>query len=127
MGFKTAGKFEAAEEVNPYLEDVAAFAKENDGDLTASFEIDAPANKQSRHELWVRKAANAAGKTARLRKVNKSGVTITGQTEKGRDIVDGTVILTYTLTEKHKDGKGRKGGSEASAEATPAAPAKTGK
>lgn len=107
MGFQVT-EFVAPEEVNPYIEDVATFAKENEGKLTAAFTIDVPAQKQSKHELWVRKAANAVNKTARLRKVDKSGVTITGQTEKGRDIREGVVLLTYTLTEKHKEGKGRK-------------------
>jgi tRNA(Ile2) C34 agmatinyltransferase TiaS len=71
------------------------------------------ANQQAKHETWVRKAAHLVDRTARLRKVDNSGVTITGQTEKGRDIKSGTVILTYTLTAKHKEGKGIKGGAAA--------------
>lgn len=107
MAFKTT-QFVAPEQVNPYIEDVATFATENDGNAEAAFEIDVPAKDQGKTELFVRKAAHAVGKTARLRKVDKSGRTVVGQTEKGRDIVEGTVVLTYTLTEQHKAGKGRK-------------------
>ena len=115
MGFQKVD-FVVTEEVNPYINDVAEFAAENGEDYTPAFAIDVPANQQSKHETWVRKAANLADRTARLRKVDNSGVTITGQTEKGRDIKSGTVILTYTLTAKHKEGKGVKGGAKALAE-----------
>ena len=116
MGFQKVD-FVVAEEVNPYIEDVAAFAKENGEDYTPAFAVDVPANQQAKHETWVRKAAHLVDRTARLRKVDNSGVTITGQTEKGRDIKSGTVVLTYTLTAKHKEGKGVKGGAAALAEA----------
>ena len=112
MGFQKV-EFTVPEIVNPYISDVADFAKENGEDFSAAFAIDVPANEQSKHETWVRKAANLADRTARLRKVDNSGVTITGQTEKGRDVRTGTVILTYTLTAKHKEGKGKKGGAAA--------------
>jgi hypothetical protein len=121
MGFKVT-KFVAPEPVNPYLEDVAAFAKENADNPEAAIEVDVPAKDQGKTELQIRKAANAVGKTARLRKVDTSQKRVTGQTEKGRDIVEGVVILTYTLTEKHKGGKGRKPAAE-----TAEAPAKASK
>lgn len=108
MGFKAAGTYEAPETVNPYIDDIAGFAEQNADNPNAQFEIDVPAKEQSRHEGFIRKAANLAGKTARLRKVDDSGVTVVGKTEKGREIKEGTVILTYTLSEQHKAGQGRK-------------------
>lgn len=116
MGFQTAGDFKAPELVNPYIEDVAAFATANAENPAASFVIDAPAKEQSRHEGFVRKAANLAGKTARLRKVDDSGVTVVGKTEKGREIREGVVLLTYTLSEQHKAGQGRPKGGASEAE-----------
>jgi len=119
MGFQKVD-FVVAEEVNPYINDVAEFAAENGEDYSPAFAVDVPANQQAKHETWVRKAAHLVDRTARLRKVDNSGVTITGQTEKGRDIKSGTVILTYTLTAKHKEGKGVKGGAKGLAESAEA-------
>lgn len=107
MGFQIT-TFVAPEAVNPYLDDVAAFAKDNADKADAAFTIDVPAKDQTRHELWVRKAANAVDKTARLRKADRKEVKVAGQTDKGKDILEGTVYLTYTLREKDKGGKGRK-------------------
>jgi Cu/Ag efflux protein CusF len=116
MGFQKVD-FVVAEEVNPYINDVAEFAAENGEDYSPAFAVDVPANQQAKHETWVRKAAHLVDRTARLRKVDNSAVKIEGQTEKGRDIKSGTVVLTYTLTAKHKEGKGVKGGAKAIAEA----------
>jgi hypothetical protein len=125
MGFQKV-EFHIPEQVNPYLEDIASLADESPAEDNTAFAIDVPAKEQSKHEQWVRVAARRANRTARLRKIDSSGVVIEGQTEKGRDIKSGTVVLTYTLGVMHKDGKGRKGGAEAaeaSAEAvTPKGP-----
>lgn len=112
MGFKTSGAYVSPKAANPYMEDVAEFAKANADKPDESFTIDVPAIEQSRHELWVRDAAHAVGKTARRRKVDKSKVTVNGQTESGRDILTGTVFITYTLRVKDKEGKGRRASVE---------------
>lgn len=120
MGFKVT-EYIAPEAVNPYLDDVAEFAKANEGNDTAAFEIDVPAKDQMKTELAVRKAANAVNKTARLRKVDASNKKVVGQTDKGKDILEGVVVLTFTLSEKHKGGRGRKP-QNGTAETAPEAP-----
>ena len=112
MGFQKV-EFTVPEAVNPYINDVAELAAEQPAEANAAFAIDVPAKEQAKHELWVRTAARKADRTARLRKVDSSAVVIEGQTEKGREIRSGTVVLTYTLGVMHKEGKGRKGGAEA--------------
>lgn len=120
MGF-TVTEYVAPEAVNPYLENVAEFAKANEGNDKAAFAIDVPAKDQAKTELAVRKAANAVNKTARLRKVDTSKRQITGQTDKGKDILEGVVVLTFTLSEKHKGGRGRKP-ANGNGDAAPEAP-----
>jgi hypothetical protein len=119
MGFQKV-EFTVPEAVNPYINDVAELAAESPAEANAAFAIDVPAKEQSKHEQWVRVAARKANRTARLRKVDSSAVVIEGQTEKGRDIKSGTVVLTYTLGVMHAEGKGRKGGADAVQETTEA-------
>lgn len=112
------GTFEAVEKVNPYAETVQKLADLNRED--ASVTITVPVHDEGKTKLAVQKAANAIGKTARIRLTDKSGVKNLGTDEDGNDILDGNVKIVFTLTKRHNARRGSK-----PAEATPVAEGET--
>jgi len=98
------GTFTPEVKENPYGEAIKSLAEQNDPNAAITLRVDV--NEASREQNLVQKAANAVGKTARLRHKDESKVTTKGE---GDDAVkSGTVALTFTLTEKHKARRGAK-------------------
>ena len=98
-------EFVEPEKVNPYTDDVAKLAEQNNENAALVVTVDA--NQRLKHQLLIQKAANAIGKTARLRITDDSGAKITGKTEKGKPIYEGVIKMTFTLTGKHKVRRGK--------------------
>lgn len=67
-------------------------------------------------KAYVQAAARAAGKTAKIVNTDVTKTTVTGQDEKGRDVLAGEASFTVTIVPKHKPRRGAQKGS-------PAAPA----
>lgn len=91
---------------NEWIEPIAALAAQNDTE--AGYEI--PIAWKGRNAVLgqLRDAAKLAGKTLRIRKQDESGLNAIGKTEKGKTVFDGNIVYTVTLTDKYKDGRGRK-------------------
>jgi hypothetical protein len=105
------GKWEAPEKANPYTDIVKQLA---DAGEDASVTITVDAKEAANRQLQFQKAANAIDKTARLRHTDASGSAVIGQTAKGRDIREGVIKFTFTLSQKHSQRRG-KGTDEAPA------------
>jgi hypothetical protein len=83
--------FEEPVKVNPYAADVQALIEAGEG---KAGEVITKAGEENKARVLFAKAANEAGKTARLR-----------VSEPGKD--KGTTRLVFTLTEKHKARRGK--------------------
>ena len=106
------GTFEAPEAVNPYTETVAQLIEAGEN---ASVTLTLAPADVAKERLKFSKAANAEGKTARLRLTDDSKVKY-GTDEDGEKVATGgTTRLTFTLTTKHK--ARRRKGADAAAEA----------
>lgn len=95
--------FVPEEKVNPYTTTVAKLAEAGED---AAVVITVDANKASAEQFKFQKAANAIGKTARVRHVDDSGAEVTGVKDNGKKIYKGDVKITFTLTTKHKARRG---------------------
>jgi len=93
-----------AEEANPYLDTIDQLIAAGP---ESAIEVVVDAKHASAEQLKVQKAANAKGHTARLRERDDSKVAVEGQNDKGKDILSGTVVLTFQLTDKHKPRRGK--------------------
>ena len=102
----TFGKFIEAEKVNPYIETMEAFKIAADKEPETSWTVEMDASRETAERVLIAAAANAVDRTARLRSRDDSKREKVGEREKsGNAIYDGTVILTFTLSEKHKPRK----------------------
>ena len=106
MTIGTFGTFAPEEKTNPYAATFVEFAKaaEKNPDIAWTVELDAA--RETAERVLIAAAANAVDRTARLRSRDDSKREKVGEREKsGNAIYDGTVILTFTLSEKHKPRK----------------------
>lgn len=94
------GTWEAPEKVNPYTELIAAFVKASDENPNAAYTLTTGADTHANDVAKFRKAANDAGKTARIRATSV-------------DKKASTASTTFTLTKRHK---ARNTGKKASGE-----------
>lgn len=108
------GTWEAPEAVNPYDETVAILAAS--ADENASVTISEDVNEIQKHVLQIQRAANAIGKTAKIRSRDNSGVKSNGVDDAGKDILTGPVRVTLTLTAKHKARRGAQATADESVE-----------
>lgn len=128
MTLGTFGEFVAPEKVNPYKETLVAFAKAADENPNASWTVELDAAKEVTERNLIAEAANAIGKTARLRSRDDSNRTVVGQREKsGNAVYGGTTVLTFTLSPQHKARKGKDAQGNDVPEQTPAEEVKTTK
>jgi hypothetical protein len=128
MTIGTFGEFVAPEKVNPYADTLVAFAKASDENPNASWTVELDAAKETTERILIAEAANAVGKTARLRDRDDSDRTVVGQREKsGNAVYAGKTRLTFTLTEKHAPRRGKDANGNDIAEAPAEAPAKATK
>ena len=108
MTIGTFGEFVAPEKVNPYNETLKAFAQAAEQNPNASWTVELDAAKETTERIKIAEAANAIGKTARLRERDDSKRTVVGQREKsGNAVYGGTTSLTFTLAEKHAPRRGK--------------------
>lgn len=108
MTIGTFGTFEAPAKVNPYEETLKAFALASDENPNASWTVEIDAAKETSERLAIAEAANAVGKTARLRGRDDSQRTAVGTREKsGNAVYQGKSILTFTLSPKHAQRRGK--------------------
>lgn len=103
----TFGTFVKEEKANPYADTVAKLASLDDENASVTLTVDA--NRASAEQFAFQKAANAIGKTARVRHIDDTEATVVGKTERGKNKYKGVVAITFTLTTKHK---GRRSKSE---------------
>jgi hypothetical protein len=103
------GTWKSAEKANPYTDIVKQLAEapadENGDDPSVTIKVNA--KEAANRQLLFQKAANAIGKTARLRHTDASGSAVIGQTAKGRDIREGVIKFTFTLSQKHSQRRGK--------------------
>ena len=98
------GTFVAPEVENPYTDALAQLIAGGDN---ASMTITVDATDEKRQRYYIAKAANAQGKTARMRLRDDSKIKM-GVNEDGMEYVKGgTVKLTFTLTQKHAPRRGK--------------------
>lgn len=86
--------YKVPEKVNPYIQDVAELNAAGEGKAGT---ITVPTKELTKARMLFGKAANAIGKTARLRNTEGDGKP------------DGNTVLTFTLSPRHK---ARRGDSE---------------
>jgi len=104
----TFGEFVAPEKVNPYNDTLIAFAEASDKNPNASWTVELDAAKETTERILIAEAANAIGKTARLRERDDSARTVVGQREKsGNAVYGGKTKLTFTLAPKHAQRRGK--------------------
>lgn len=120
MTIGTFGTFEAPAKVNRFAETVKQFALAADENPDVSWTVELDAAKEIVDRNLIAEAANAIGKTARLRSRDDSKRTQVGTREKsGNAIYEGKVSLTFTLAPQHAQRRGK--------EETPAETPKTSK
>jgi hypothetical protein len=108
MTIGTFGEFVAPEKVNPYNETLVAFVKASDANPNAAWTVELDAAKETTERILIAEAANAVGKTARLRERDDSDRTVVGQREKsGNAVYGGKTRLTFTLAPKHAQRRGK--------------------
>ena len=106
MTIGTFGTFEPAEKINPYAATFVEFAKAAEKNPNIAWTVELDAARETAERVLIAAAANAVDRTARLRDRDDSKRVQVGTREKsGNAIYDGTVILTFTLSEKHKPRK----------------------
>lgn len=128
MTIGSFGTFETPEKVNPYMETMAAFVEAAEKNPNAAWTVTLDASKETTERILIAQAANAHDKTARLRNRDDSKRTVVGEREKsGNPIYAGEVTLTFTLSPKHAQRRGKDENDNEIAEATAEAPAKAGK
>lgn len=93
--------FEAPEKANPFFEDVEKLLEASKVNENAAGVIVVPVEEAYKSQLLFQKAANAIGKTARLRLTDKEEVTEV--LVEGEKVERGNVRLVFTLTERHKN------------------------
>lgn len=99
-------KFVAPEKSNEWDEPIKALAELTDEDAAIEVYIDW---KGRNGELArIRDAAKKVDKTVRIRTEDVSGLTEVGTKENGKKIYQGEIRYVLTLSEKYKDGRGRK-------------------
>jgi hypothetical protein len=119
------GTFVAPEKVNPYNGTLEAFAKASDADPNTSWTVELDAAKEVTERILIAEAANAVGKTARLRDRDDSDRTVVGERPKsGNAVYAGKTRLTFTLSPKHAQRKGKNADGSDIAEDAPAETAK---
>ena len=106
------GTFTTEERVNPYAETVTKLSELNDPNASVTLTVDY--DDKVKEQFKFQRAANAIGKTARLRKIDDSAVEEIGVDEDGHSVFAGVVRLTFTLTKMHK---GRRGASAGASQA----------
>jgi hypothetical protein len=103
MTIGTFGEFVAPEKVNPYTETMAAFAKASDENANAAWTVELDAAKEITERNLIADAANAIGKTARLRDRDDTKRVKVGERPKsGNPVYEGKTSLTFTLSPQHK-------------------------
>ena len=108
MTIGTFGEFVAPEKVNPYTDTMAAFAKASDENPNAAWTVELDAAKEVTERNLIADAANAIGKTARLRSRDDSKRTKVGERPKsGNPVYEGKTSLTFTLSPKHAQRRGK--------------------
>lgn len=128
MTIGTFGEFVTPEKVNPYNETLKAFALAADENPNVSWTVELDAGKETIERILIAEAANAIGKTARLRSRDDSERTVVGQREKsGNAIYGGVTRLTFTLSPKHANRKAKNGETEQSEDAPAVEPEKVEK
>lgn len=98
------GTFVEPEKVNPFAETVAKLAEAPEG---TSVTLTSDVKEAAADQFKFQRAANAIGKTARLRIKDESGVKVVGKDAEKNDVLGGVVKLTFTLTAKHKQRRGQ--------------------
>lgn len=130
MGKFSIGKFVAPAKTNLWEEDVKELADATAQDAEASATFTVSVKEEGKTVRDIREAARALNKTVRIRVRNDDGVKKIGTKENGKAVYEGDVVLTISLTDLHKGGRGRKPGNgngktaEAEASAEVDAPAK---
>lgn len=109
--------FVAPEKENPYIATFEEFAKVSEKNPETAWTVELPANKETSERMLIAAAAHNVNKTARLRKRDDSKRTVVGNKEKsGNPVYQGSVTLTFTLSEKHKPRRGSDVAAPAEAE-----------
>lgn len=105
--------------VNEWIDPIKALAEAIEANPKAAFKVTVEWAKRNTELLAIREAAKQINKTVRVRAQDESGLEKIGTTDKGKSVYKGDIIYTISLTDKYKDGRGRKPADKAEAE-TPA-------
>lgn len=123
MGKFRIGKFVAPEKTNLWAEDVKELADVTAQDAEASATFSVSVKDEGKTIRDIRDAAKVLNKTVRIRVRNDDAVKKIGTKENGKAVYEGDVVLTISLTDLHKGGRGRKPGNGNSTPAEAEAPA----
>jgi len=104
--------FVAPEKSNEWVDAVDALIEAGATDENAAITIHVEAKDEAKELRAFRAAAKTANKTVRIRVRDDSAVETVGRKDNGKAILKGEVALTLSLTEKYKDGRGRKPAAE---------------
>lgn len=112
MGKFSIGTFVKPEAENEWVEDVTELAEATAQDANAAATFVINVKEEGKTLRAIREAAKTLDKTVRIRHRDDSNVAREGVKENGKPIFGGEVIITISLTDKYKDGRGRKPASE---------------
>lgn len=108
-GAITFSEFVAPEKENPYTETVAQHIAAAEKNPNAAVVLEADVNDIAKEQFKYQRAANAAGKTAKIRLTDKSGVKQGKPDADGNIPETGNVKVTLTITALHKARRRKKG------------------
>lgn len=100
------GTWEPEEKVNPYTDIVAKHIAAAEKNPNASYTLTVDVNDAQKEQFKYQKAANLAGKTAKLRMTDTSKVTEKPNAD-GEIERSGKVSLVFTITNRHKARRGK--------------------
>lgn len=104
----TFGTFAPVEKKNPYAETFIAFAAAAEKDPDVAWTVELDAARETAERVLIAEAAHTVERTARLRDRDDSKRKQIGTRPKtGNPVYEGTVTLTFTLSPKHAQRRGK--------------------
>jgi hypothetical protein len=123
MGKFSIGKFVAPEKTNLWVDDVQELADATAQDAEASATFTISVKDEGKTVRDIRAAAKNLNKTVKIRVRNDDAVKKIGTKENGKAVFEGDVVLTISLVDLQKGGRGRKPGNGNGKSAEAEAPA----
>lgn len=94
-------EYEPEVEENPYTQTIAELITALETRPNLKLTVKSPYADAQKTQFKIQRAANAAGKTAKMKK-NEDDVKVVGHDEDGNEVREGQVVMIFTLVPMHK-------------------------